>query len=280
MTDETVLTIAVVISAILGLMIGSFVNVVIYRVPRGLSVVRPASRCPTCGNPVSPRDNIPVISWLLLRGRCRSCREPIAVIYPLVELTTGLLFAAATLFFLPTLYQPGDSLEFLGQISILISLWWFAGASVALTMIDLQTHRLPNAIVYPTIIIAAVSAGIAAIAMNDVELFARAMAAGGLLFGFYFALALMWKGGMGLGDVKLAAAIGIYLGIFGWGQLVVGAFAAFVLGGIASVFLIARGAAGRKTGIPFGPWMLSGAWVGLFFGEWIAITYLRFVGVN
>jgi leader peptidase (prepilin peptidase)/N-methyltransferase len=272
--------IVVVFGAILGLLIGSFVNVVIYRVPQGLSVVRPASRCPKCGNPLSPLDNVPVLSWVFLRGRCRHCREPISALYPVVEVTTGLLFGAVVLYGFPPIASAPDPVSGWGHAIFLVALLWFAGASVALTVIDLQTHRLPNAIVYPTTIVAAVAAGTAAIALDSVELFARAMAGGGVLFAFYLALALIWKGGMGLGDVKLAAAIGIYLGYVGWGALFVGAFAAFVFGGIASVVLLARGAATGKTAIPFGPWMLMGAWAGIFFGDWIAFTYLRLVGLS
>lgn len=272
--------VVVAFGTVLGLLIGSFVNVVIYRVPRGLSIVRPASRCPTCGTPLSALDNIPVLSWVFLKGRCRQCREPISVIYPLVELATALLFAGVFVYQLPLVMGATEAASVWGHSVFLVALLWFAGASVALAVIDLQTHRLPNAIVYPTTIVAALATAVSAVALDSIELFARAMAGGGILFAFYLALALLWKGGMGLGDVKLAAAIGIYLGYVGWGALFVGAFAAFIIGGIASVVLLVRGAATGKTAIPFGPCMLMGAWAGIFFGDWIALTYLRLVGLS
>jgi leader peptidase (prepilin peptidase) / N-methyltransferase len=272
--------VVVVCGAVFGLLIGSFVNVVIYRVPRDLSIVRPASRCPTCGKPLSAFDNIPVLSWIFLRGRCRQCREPISGLYPIVEVTTGILFGAVVLYGFPRIASAPDPVSASGHAVFVVALLWLAGASVALTVIDVQTHRLPNAIVYPTIIVAALSAALSAVALDSVEVFARAMAGGGILFAFYLALALIWKGGMGLGDVKLAAAIGIYLGYVGWEALIVGAFAAFIVGGLASVVLLARGAATGKTAIPFGPCMLIGAWAGIFFGDWIAFAYLRLVGLS
>lgn len=270
----------VAFGAVLGLLIGSFVNVVIYRVPRGLSIVRPASRCPTCGKPLSAFDNIPVLSWIFLKGRCRQCGEPISGLYPIVELTTGILFAAVVVYQFPMAAMAAEPGSVWGHSVFLVALLWFAGASVALAVIDLQTHRLPNAIVYPTIIVAALSTTFSAVALDSIELFARALAGGGILFAFYLALALIWEGGMGLGDVKLAAAIGIYLGYVGWEALIVGAFAAFIVGGLASVVLLARGAATGKTAIPFGPCMLIGAWAGIFFGDWIAFAYLRLVGLS
>ncbi len=280
MAETTVLTTLVALTGVFGVLIGSFLNVVVHRVPVGASVVAPASRCPDCGTSISPIDNVPVASWLLLRGRCRHCRAPISVVYPLVELGTGLVFAGVAIVVLPAILDATSAGEVVASVSRALSLLWLAGASIALSVIDLQTHRLPNAIVYPTIVVAAVAAALVAIGEADLEVFARALASGGILFGVYLLLGLLWAGGMGLGDIKLAAALGIYLGTIGWGALMVGAFAAFVLGGIVSVILVAFRVVKRSSGIPFGPWMLAGAWVGILAGESIFTAYVLFVGLG
>ncbi len=280
MAETTVLVTLVVLTGVFGMLIGSFLNVVIHRVPAGVSVVTPASRCPHCDTPIAPKDNVPVASWVALKGRCRHCRTPISVVYPLVELGTGVVFAGVGLLVLPAILQARGVGEVVAAVATAISLFWLAGASIALTVIDLRTHRLPNVIVYPTVIIAAAVAALVAIGEGDLEVFARALASGGILFGVYLLLGLLWPGGMGLGDIKLAAAVGIYLGTVGWGALLVGAFAAFVLGGILGILLLATGAVNRKSGIPFGPWMLAGAWVGIIVGEPIFDAYVSFIGLG
>jgi len=280
MAEMNVLTTLVVLTGVFGMLIGSFLNVVVHRVPAGVSVVTPASRCPDCDTPIAPRDNVPVASWVVLKGRCRHCRTPISVVYPLVELGTGVVFAGVALLALPAILQASSGGDVVAAAARALSLFWLAGASIALTVIDLRTHRLPNVIVYPTVIIAATAAALVAIGEGDVEVFARALASGGILFGVYLLLGLLWRGGMGLGDIKLAAAVGIYLGTVGWGALLVGAFAAFVLGGILSILLLATGVVNRKSGIPFGPWMLAGAWVGIIVGEQVFDAYVSFMGLG
>jgi len=280
MAEMTLLTTLVVLTGVFGMLIGSFVNVVVHRVPAGVSVVTPASRCPDCDTPIAPVDNVPVASWVVLKGRCRHCRTPISAVYPLVELGTGAAFAGVALLVLPAILQATNPGAVIAGVAWALSLLWLAAASIALTVIDLRTHRLPNAIVYPTIVIAALAAAIIAIGEGDLELFARALASGAILFGVYLALGLLWKGGMGLGDIKLAAAVGIVLGTVGWGALIVGAFAAFVLGGLLSILLLATGVVSRKSGIPFGPWMLAGAWVGIIVGEQLFDAYVSFVGLG
>ena len=280
MTEMTVLTTLVALVGVFGMLIGSFLNVVVHRVPIGVSVVAPASRCPECGTAISPIDNVPVASWLLLKGRCRHCESPISVVYPLVELGTGVVFAGVALVVMPPVLDSSTAGELVASIAWALSLFWLAGASIALSVIDLQTHRLPNAIVYPTIVVAAISAVLVAFGAGELEILARALASGGILFGLYLVMGLLWPGGMGLGDIKLAAGIGIYLGTIGWGALIVGAFAAFLLGGIVSVVLLAIRAASRTSGIPFGPWMLAGAWIGILAGEFVYQQYIVFVGLG
>jgi len=254
---------AVAAGALLGLAIGSFLNVVVWRVPRGESVVSPPSACPRCGHPVRPRDNVPVVSWLLLRGRCRDCAEPIAVRYPLVEAGTAAVFGLVVWWSGPGWVTP--------------ALLYLAAVSVALTLIDLDVHRLPDAIVLPSYAVAVVLLALASwnpTGTADWAALLRALIGGAALLAVYFVLVLAYPRGMGLGDVKLAGLLGLYLAWAGWAELVVGWFAAFALGGVFSLVLIATGRAKRGSGIPFGPWMLLGAWVGLALGGPVADWYL------
>ena len=157
---------------------------------------------------------------------------------------------------------------------------YLGAISVALGLIDLDTHRLPNAIVLPAYPVSLTLLGAAAAASADWAALIRVLIGGAALFGFYFVLAVAVPRGMGFGDVKLAGVLGMFLGWLGWGSLVVGAFAAFVLGGVFSVVLLLARRARRRSGIPFGPWMLAGAGIGIFFGEPIAEGYLALIGLN
>jgi leader peptidase (prepilin peptidase) / N-methyltransferase len=249
-----------VCSAALGLVIGSFLNVVIWRVPRGESIVRPPSHCPSCGHEVRPRDNVPVGSWLLLRGRCRDCQAPISARYPLVELATGLVFVVLAL-------RIGFEWE--------LPAYLYLGAiGIALAMIDIDVKRLPNAIVLPSYVVVAVLLGATAAIEGEWDTFLRAVLAGLALSAFYFLLMLVYPRGMGFGDVKLAGILGAYLGWLGWGELVVGSFLGFLVGGVFGLALMVVGRAGRKSAIPFGPWMLLGALLGILWGGALADLYL------
>jgi leader peptidase (prepilin peptidase)/N-methyltransferase len=253
----------VVVAAVLGLAVGSFLNVVVWRVPRDESVVRPPSACPACGHPVRPRDNVPVVSWLLLRGRCRDCDAPISVRYPLVEATTSVLFALVV--------------GWLGASWALPAFWYLAAVSVALFLIDVDVRRLPNAIVLPSYPVAFVLLALASAnpgGPSDFSALLRAVLAGAALLVFYVVLRVVYPAGMGLGDVKLSGVLGLYLGWVGWSAVVVGAFAAFLLGGVYGVALVVLRRAGRKSTLPFGPWMLLGAAVGLVAGPAVAGWYV------
>jgi len=252
----------VTIVGILGLMIGSFLNVVIWRVPRGESIVSPPSACPRCGHEIRPRDNLPVIGWLILRGTCRDCGNPISARYPLVELATGVLFAVTALL--------------TGLSWLLPAMLYLVAIGIALALIDIDTKRLPNAIVLPSYVVGAVLLALASAnpgGESDWGAFVRALIGAAAMFTVYFVLLLIYPAGMGFGDVKLAGVLGLYLGWFGWGSLVVGWFAAYLLGGIFSIGLLLVRRAGRKSGIPFGPWMLLGAAVGILFGQQLADWY-------
>lgn len=248
---------------LLGLLVGSFLNVVVWRVPRGESVVSPPSACPRCGHRIRARDNVPVVSWLVLRGRCRDCGNPISARYPAVEAATGVLFVVLAMAVGPTWALP--AVLYLGAIG------------VALTLIDLDHHRLPNSIVLPSYVVGAVLLTLASWnpgGESDWGALLRAAIGCVGLYVFYFGAAIAYPAGMGFGDVKLAGVLGMYLAWFGWGAFAVGAFGAFLLGGVFSVGLLLARRAGRKSGIPFGPWMLAGALLGLLVGETLWDAYL------
>ncbi|GAA1207302.1 A24 family peptidase [Rhodoglobus aureus] len=276
-------SILVVLVGAFGLLIGSFLNVVVYRVPAKQSIVSPPSACPNCGEPIRRRDNVPVLSWLFLRGKCRDCQAPISRRYILVELATGLFFAAVAGWFIfgwvptSTVVSTG---EYVGAALVLVAYLYLAAVSVALALIDIDHHRLPNSIVLPGYVVAAVLLGAAAVLIADYAALLSAVIGAVAMFGFYFLLALVYPRGMGMGDVKLAGVLGVFLGFLGWQTLVVGAFAAFFLGGIFSIALVLMRRASRTSAIPFGPWMLLGAWVGIYFGAAMMSGYLQLFGIN
>lgn len=273
------MTLLLVFAGLLGLAIGSFLNVVVYRVPAGRSLT-PDSACPSCGAAIRKRDNIPVLSWLLLRGKCRGCHQPISVRYPLVEAGTAIAFLVVTARFGPALIDAATVTDAVAAALELVAFLVLTAASIALALIDLDTRTLPNAIVAPSLVAGVVLLGVAGAVRGDWAAILQAVAGGAGLFLFYLILALVKPGGMGMGDVKLAALLGLYLGFLGWGNLLVGAFAAFVFGGVFGLALILVRRAGRKTAIPFGPWMILGAWLGVFAGELLARNYFDAVGVG
>jgi leader peptidase (prepilin peptidase)/N-methyltransferase len=244
---------AVAIAFVFGLVIGSFLNVVAWRLPRGESLVHPPSRCPNCGTPIKPYDNVPVLSWLLLRGRCRHCGHPISPRYPLVELTTGLLYAAVVL-------AKDDAVEIALGLLLVTAL-------VPIVLIDLEHRLIPNKITLPAAI-----AGVVAILVFDTDFIVEALIAAAAAGGFFFLAAVLYPRGMGMGDVKLAGLLGLYLGRAVGPAL----FAALILGVVVGGIIIARvgAAAGRKTAVPFGPFLAIGGLFGFFFGEDLANAYL------
>ena len=240
------------LTAPLGLMIGSFLNVVAYRLPRGESLVKPGSHCTTCGTGVKPWDNIPVLSWLMLRGRCRGCGERIAGSYPLVELATGVVFAVVAL-------VNGLDLDLLVELP-------FAAMMITVARIDLEHRIIPNKILLPLGVW-----GIAAIAFVDASALPEALIAGAAAFTFLFVVALVHPKGMGMGDVKLAAVMGIYLGASVAPALLIG----FLAGSIVGVAIMARhGAAGRKRGVPFAPFLALGGLTALLVGPELVDLYV------
>jgi leader peptidase (prepilin peptidase)/N-methyltransferase len=251
--------------ALVGLLIGSFLNVVIHRVPRGESVVSPPSACPSCGGQIRPRDNVPVLGWLLLKGKCRDCAEPISARYPLVELGTGLLFVAMALRF--------------GYDWVLPAYLYLAAIGLALALIDLDCKRLPNALTLPSYPVAALLLGAAALVGSDSGNWLRAMLGGSAMYAVYFGLAFAYPAGMGFGDVKLAGVLGMYMGWLGWGAWAVGLFLGFFLGGVFGIALMAAKRGGRKTAVPFGPFMLLGALIAVLIGTQLSASYMELAGL-
>lgn len=257
--------VVIALAGVFGLLIGSFLNVVVHRVPAGLSVVRPPSACPGCEHEIRGRDNIPVISWLLLRGKCRDCKMPIPARYPLVEAATGVAFAL-------TAWRFTDPVLLLASLVVV-------GAGIGLALIDIEHQRLPFAITRVTtiLVVLVVVAG----AATGSEIDWRAVAVSVASWGGLYALLHYGSGGraMGLGDVALAPVLGLVLGLVGWPAALIGLFAGFVLGAVILMPLRVTGRIGRRVAVPHGPFMLAGAALGLFVGLPLSDMYARVVGL-
>jgi leader peptidase (prepilin peptidase)/N-methyltransferase len=245
--------VAAAAAAIFGAIVGSFLNVVAYRLPRKESLLHPGSRCPECGTPIKPYDNVPVLGWLWLRGRCRACGAPISWHYPAVEAVTGLLCALVVLKF------GADSDVWLPLVFVLLL--------VPITLIDLEFTIIPNSLT----LIGAVAAIVLTAVFQSDHLVAH-LIAGAAAGGFFLIAAIVYPAGMGMGDVKLAGVMGLVLGR----AVVPAIFAALVLGSVVGAAVMARYGVreGRKKGIPFGPWLAAGSLVGLFAGDAIVDWYL------
>jgi len=242
---------AIAFAILVGAIVGSFLNVVAYRLPRGESLVSPGSHCPACGAPIAPYDNIPVASWLILRGRCRSCGEPISIQYPLVEALTAVAFGTIVAVHGTT-----------GELALLLP---FAAVLIAVGTIDLKERVVPNRILLPAAVWG-VAAG-AAVHLADLPEF---LAAGAIAFGLLLLAALVYPAGMGMGDVKLAGVMGLYLGTAVAPALLV----AFLAGSVVGIALLVRhGGDARKRGVPFAPFLAFGGLVGALAGSELVDLY-------
>jgi leader peptidase (prepilin peptidase)/N-methyltransferase len=248
------------VAGLFGLLIGSFLNVVAYRVPLGLSVVSPPSACPACGHQIRRRDNVPVFSWFLLGAKCRDCEATISARYPIVEAITGVLFAGTYLV--------------IGANWALPAYLFFVATTVALVLTDLDHKRIPNRILYPATVIALVLLVAGAAAEGNLSAVPRAVAGGGIYFGLLLVIALLARGGFGMGDVKLAFLLGTFLAFPSWDTLGAGIFLAFLIGGVASLLLLITKRKGRKDAIPFGPPLILGAWIAVVWGGQLVEWYL------
>jgi leader peptidase (prepilin peptidase) / N-methyltransferase len=241
------------LAAVVGAIFGSFLNVVAYRLPRGESLARPRSRCPQCETPIRPYDNVPVLSWLALRGRCRSCKGAIPVRYPLVEAMTGLLCA------LVVIAKGPDEDALLGLALVLLL--------VPITLIDLDHRIIPNKLTLAGAVIAP-----AILLITDPGALPEHLIAGVAAGGFFLVALLAYPSGMGMGDVKLAAVLGLFLGR----DVGPAIFIALVAGTLVGAIVIARKGAreGRKTAVPFGPFLALGGVVALLAGDAMVDWYL------
>jgi len=241
------------LAALMGALIGSFLNVVIWRLPRGENLATPRSHCPGCDTPLRTLDNVPVLSWLVLRGRCRACGNKVSARYPLVEAGTALLLAAVVL------TQGADRDAWLGLAFVLVL--------TPVVFIDLGHRIIPN----PIMLVGAVAA-IVLVLLTRADSLGEHLIAGAAAGGFLLVAALAYPSGMGMGDVKLAGVMGLFLGrSVGPAMLV-----ALVAGSLVGVAIIARkgAAVGRKTAVPFGPFLALGGLVGLFAGDAMVDWYL------
>lgn len=243
----------VALAFLAGLAIGSFLNVVAYRLPRGESLVSPGSHCPSCDAPVRPRDNVPVLGWLLLRGRCRDCGAAISWRYPAIELATGVLFALVVA-------TQDEALRVALGLLLVTTL-------VPVTLIDLDTRLIPNRITLPAAL-AALAAGL----LLEPEFVPEQLIAGAAAFAFFFLAALLYPKGMGMGDVKLAGVLGLYLGR----AVAPAIFLALISGVVVGLVIMARvgQAQGRKTAVPFGPFLALGGLVAFFWGDALVDAYV------
>ena len=240
-----------VLAGVFGAVLGSFLNVVIHRLPRGESLVHPRSRCPSCGTQIAGYDNIPIVSWLLLRGRCRHCKAPISPRYPAVELITALVFAAVVL-------VRGFDDDLIIELP-------FVAALIALAGIDFDHKLLPNKIVYPL-----AAWGIVAVLIADRDDILEHLVAGAGAFLFLFVAVLAYPRGMGMGDVKLAGAMGIYLGA----SVIPGLLIAFLTGSVVGIAILAReGTEARKKALPFGVFLALGGIVAVLCGPELIDVY-------
>jgi leader peptidase (prepilin peptidase)/N-methyltransferase len=246
---------------LVGLGIGSFANVVIYRVPLGLSIVKPRSFCPQCKTTIRSFDNLPLVSWLILRGRCRYCGCRISPTYFLVELACGALFVAVYAHFA----FAWDA--FLPLYLLLVSVTLTVG------MIDLEKQIIPNRIILPALLVAMISVGVIALVRGDHHVLIDQGI--GLLFGAVplGLIALFIPRGMGMGDAKLMAFAGVILGL----KVLPALFLGFLLGTISVVIPLATGRKGWKERIPFGPFLVLGCWISIFAGDWIIDLYKSFI---
>jgi leader peptidase (prepilin peptidase) / N-methyltransferase len=238
--------------SLVGILVGSFLNVVIGRVPEGRSVVHPPSACPRCDSHIGPRDNIPILSWMLLRAKCRNCSLPISARYPLIEALTGALFGL-------TAWRVGWTPE-------LPAVLLFVAGGIVLSAIDIEHYRLPNAVVYPLLGLVG-GALVVAAGMSSwsrlVWVAAGAVVAAGLLF----TIVLLTRGrGMGMGDVRLALVLGAVTGWYGPGRVAVGLFLGFLVGSVVGIGLAVRTGKVKGVKMPFGPSLITGAFIAVLWG--------------
>lgn len=262
------------VAAMFGLSIGSFLNVVVYRLPLGDSVVSPRSSCPCCKTQINWFDNIPIVSFLALRGKCRHCGSLISWRYPLIEGLTGFAFGAIAW----TLLR--EDFSNLGlQLVRLATLLLLVAISIALTAIDLEHLRLPNVLLLTLFVTVLASHVVQTAIVGQLSQLTNSLLAATGLASFFLLVRVVAPNGMGMGDVKLAAVIGLVLGWYGLHVALIGLMASFVLGGVFGVILLLSGRANGKSRVAFGPWMIAAMWLAILFGQRVWEQYLSLFGI-
>jgi leader peptidase (prepilin peptidase)/N-methyltransferase len=258
--------VVILIAVLCGLAVGSFTTVLAARVPAGRTWVSGRSACPRCHAPIAWYDNVPVLSWLVLRRRCRHCSGRISVRYPLIELAVASLFVASAVTW--------------GLSILTLAMWYLACVSVALVAIDIDVRRLPDPLVLPSYVVAAALLIADAVVTGE---YGRLPVAGAGFLIMGLAYGLMWfayPAGLGRGDVTAAALLGLYAGYLGWGVLAVAAIAGPLVGGCVVIVGLATRRLSLKSAVPYGPALVGGAWIGLLGGSQIVAEYLRSVGLE
>lgn len=244
---------------ILGLIVGSFINVCIYRIPRNESIIYPASHCTKCRNNISPKDNIPLLSYILLKGRCRNCKSKIAIQYPVVEFLTGLIYLIIYLTY---------GLSFQASIYLILS-----SALIIIAFIDLNEQIVPDVISLPGIVIGFIISFLVPY-ISFINSALGVFVGGGIILIIGLAGSVIFKKeAMGGGDVKLAAMIGAFLG---WRYIIISLFLGFFLGALAGIILILSKIKSRDDVVPFGPFIVLGSFITLLWGEQIISWYIGF----
>lgn len=253
----------VLLIALLGLAVGSFLNVVIYRVPRQESIVSPGSHCPSCNVAIKSRHNVPVLSWLVLRGRCHSCHDRISARYPLVEAGTGLLFAAVTIRF-------GISTELPAYL-------YLSAVGIALAMIDFDVRRLPDTIVLPSYVISLLLLLPAGAETADSTVPLRALAGMVALLVLFFALAAAYPNGLTFGDVKLAGLVGLYLGWLSWSAVFITAVGSLLIAAVTGVGVVLARNGSRYVAVPLAPCLIGAGVTSVFLAAPLSAWYASLI---
>lgn len=245
----------------LGLIFGSFATVAAHRIPRRETIISGRSKCPNCDRQIKAHENVPVLSWILLKGRCAGCKEPISARYPLIELGTGILFALSAAKF-----------GFTEEAFIYAAFFWVL---VVLTVIDLDHKLLPDRVVYPAFVVGWVALTVAALVDSDPARLVDAAIGSAIFGGFFFVVAFVYPAGMGGGDIKLAFVLGTFIGYLGApGLVLVGMFLSFLIGALGGMGVMVVSGKGRKSQVPFGPFLAAGTVVAIMWGQSLLDLYL------
>lgn len=258
-------------ASLYGLLFGSFANAVAYRVPTG-ETLWSRSHCPKCDSKITAWQNIPILSWIALKGKCANCKNPISIQYPFVEFLTMVLFGGVA-YWVTTL-----GFDLIPTIILTIVLCYFAFISVVLSIIDLKLKLLPTKLIYPTIAVSLIGLSIVALLLGDYSRILWMIVGSVGTFVIYFLIWWFFPKGMGYGDVRLSLLTGLILGWFSIGHALIGFMAPFIILSVVLLPLMIFKVVGRKTEVPLGPWIILGTFVSMVLGDIIIDFYLSLGG--